>query len=661
MPKAGYSRNAHDGTGFRTRLRARVLHLRAGTASLALVQCDLLGGSAVVQHLVARAVADRTDVPLAGLMHRRHPHPRRTRPVPRHRLLQPLRLQPGRASTPAWTQLLVERIAGGVVEAVETRRPARLAVGTTEVWGLTRNRSLAPHVRNADGRRRPDRAPSGPTCRSTPSCTCSGSTPWPTDGGYEPLAAIVVFSVHGTGIPMRSDEYNADLWAYLVDELGHRIARAPRRRGRSSAPSRAPTPTSPPRCTRARPATSRPGGSGRGIGAAGRRACYERLERRAAPTEVELAAGLREVDLDRSRADRRHHPAPPPGGGRRPGRRRPRERDAGGPPHPAVPGRVAQAAGRRRPAGRQVGHRRAGSSRLVLPLRRVPPGAAGAGAAARRDRAGRPAVRAHRRDRAGASRPPSPPGRRATASSEVVVSSVANEYAGYCATAEEYALQHYEGGHTLYGPQTQPFLAAHAARLAGETVRDRARSSRRAGRAPLRPAPTTATCRRRSGGRPSTRDRARPGHFTDATGHHRPVLGAALARRRPRRPATGTSRSSGSRWTGTARGRVAWQPAMTPTGATSTTRAATSRSSTWAPTDRGHRYAVRWWDPAFRQLPPPPLRARSPTPAAPSWPATPSTEERGSRPGPSLRTHRPVGEAAIRLRVAGVGHGRPCR
>src|SRR5215471_4249717 len=42
LPKAGYSRNAHTGTGFRSRLRARVLHLRSAGGSLAIVQCDLL-------------------------------------------------------------------------------------------------------------------------------------------------------------------------------------------------------------------------------------------------------------------------------------------------------------------------------------------------------------------------------------------------------------------------------------------------------------------------------------------------------------------------------------------------------------------------------------------------------------------------------------------
>ena len=68
MPKAGYSSNAHDGCGFRSRLRAHVLHLRCGTSSIALVQCDLLGGSSVVQHLVADAIRERTDIALAGLM-----------------------------------------------------------------------------------------------------------------------------------------------------------------------------------------------------------------------------------------------------------------------------------------------------------------------------------------------------------------------------------------------------------------------------------------------------------------------------------------------------------------------------------------------------------------------------------------------------------------
>src|SRR4051794_2278533 len=66
MPKAGHSRNAHAGSGFRTRLWAHVLHLRSGTTSMTLVQCDLLAGSAILQYLIAEALAD-TDVRLSGL------------------------------------------------------------------------------------------------------------------------------------------------------------------------------------------------------------------------------------------------------------------------------------------------------------------------------------------------------------------------------------------------------------------------------------------------------------------------------------------------------------------------------------------------------------------------------------------------------------------
>jgi neutral ceramidase len=51
-----------------------------------------------------------------------------------------------------------------------------------------------------------------------------------------------------------------------------------------------------------------------------------------------------------------------------------------------------------------------------------------------------------------------------------VVCSLVNDFWGYVATEEEYGRQFYEGGHTLYGPNTQRFLAAQAAAAAAETV-----------------------------------------------------------------------------------------------------------------------------------------------------------------------------------------------
>lgn len=49
---------------------------------------------------------------------------------------------------------------------------------------------------------------------------------------------------------------------------------------------------------------------------------------------------------------------------------------------------------------------------------------------------------------------------------QVMLVGLANEYVQYMTTPEEYAAQHYEGGSTLYGPGTQPVIAAHLARLA---------------------------------------------------------------------------------------------------------------------------------------------------------------------------------------------------
>ncbi len=49
----------------------------------------------------------------------------------------------------------------------------------------------------------------------------------------------------------------------------------------------------------------------------------------------------------------------------------------------------------------------------------------------------------------------------------VVVAGYANEYVSYLTTPEEYAAQHYEGGTTVYGPASGPFLTAALADLAG--------------------------------------------------------------------------------------------------------------------------------------------------------------------------------------------------
>ncbi len=53
----------------------------------------------------------------------------------------------------------------------------------------------------------------------------------------------------------------------------------------------------------------------------------------------------------------------------------------------------------------------------------------------------------------------------------VVLSGLANEYIQYFTTPEEYKRQHYEGGSTIYGTYSTPFLAGELSKLAGRLVR----------------------------------------------------------------------------------------------------------------------------------------------------------------------------------------------
>jgi neutral ceramidase len=466
LPKAGYSRNANTGDGFRTRLRARVVHLRAGSSSLAIVQCDLLGGSAVVQHLVAEAVAEQTDVPLAGLfLGATHTHAGPGQFLGTDFYNRFASNKPG--FDPAWAQFLVTQISAGVQEAVASRRPARLAVGQAEVWGFTRNRSQPPHVRNPDVADR----------RDEPQRTYVNVNPWlhllrvdaePEGGGgpFRPLAAAVVFSVHGTGVSQRAAEYNADVWAYLVGSMADRIEADHGVRPVVGAMEGTHADVAP---------ALRPGQAGHlearrvGVGVGEQAAA---LFTRIGPDlrdDLQLGCGLREVDLDEDRsaggvtlprraavgaalvagAHENHTPVLHRLPAFRLGWPKPfRSRDPQGPKWVLGSRWIQPLVIRPRsfPRVLPVQVLRIGDALLVgLPFEIT--------------------VESGRRIEAAA--------RAATAADGIeraIVSSVANEYSGYCTTPEEYALQHYEGGHTIYGPNTQPFLAVHTARLAGEVV-----------------------------------------------------------------------------------------------------------------------------------------------------------------------------------------------
>ena len=456
MPKAGHSRNARTGVGFRTRLRAHVLHLRAATTSTTLVQCDLLAGSAIVAQLVADAVAD-LDVPLSGLfLGATHTH---AGPGQFHGNALMNRFSSNKPGfDPAFTAWLVERIAGAVRQAVTTRRPARLAVGATEVWGLTRNRSLDAYLRNESAD-----VPAGAQAKY------AAVNPWlhliRVDGADgPPIAAATIFSIHGTGISHHDDAYNSDIWAYLKGELAAHIERSTGTRAVVGAMEGTHGDVAP---------AVRPGllvypeaeRVGRGIGAAAAE-LYDRLEGRLSD-QARLGTAARELDLAAS---------PTVGGITLPRPAFGAATVAGAyenttpllhlvPPfRPGVP-----KPGARGPHGAKwiLGGRRGhdlvvapDSFPAVLPIQLL--------RVADLLVVGLPfevTVEAGRRVAAAVR------ARAGSGVAHVAVSSLANEQFCYLTTPEEYALQRYEGGNTLYGPQSQPFVAAAAAALADDFAR----------------------------------------------------------------------------------------------------------------------------------------------------------------------------------------------
>ena len=278
------------------------------------------------------------------------------------------------------------------------------------------------------------------------------------DGGDEPLAAMAVFSIHGTGVSHHCRDYHADVWAYLTGELSDRIERSTGHRAVVGAVEGTHADCAP---------ALRPGKAGfieaerigRGIGAEAA-VLYDRLEGDL-HDRVELGAGLRELDLDHGgdEVDGIRLAQPLLGAAQVAGAKENLT--------PVIGGLPPFRAGFPKPFGNRGPH----GSKWVLGSRWLQPRML--------PTADFPRVLSLQVLRIGDHAILGAPfeitvetGRRIAETVEgtgigaPIVSSVANGYCGYCTTAEEYELQYYEGGHNLHGPTTQAWLAAQSARLA---------------------------------------------------------------------------------------------------------------------------------------------------------------------------------------------------
>jgi neutral ceramidase len=341
-----------------------------------------------------------------------------------------------------------------------------MAMGRTEVWGFTRNRSLLAHVDNetvADKRLQPQRK-------------YAAINPWlhllrvdtEEPGGLRPLAAMAWFSIHGTGISRHDPAYNADVWAYITGEMARSIEVRTGVRPVTAAVEGTHGDMTP---------AVRPGmlvyheaeRVGRGIGRAAAE-LHAQLEPQL-KSDVRLAAGFREIDLrDRPCIGGVTLPDPAIGAAKLAGAvenatplldRLP----------PFRPGFPKPDAMTHRPQGRKwilggsaLQNRLAPASAFpcVLPVQVLlldTTALVGLPFEITVE-AGRRLEQAVHDGFSAAS----------SAVDRVVLSSTANDYWDYLTTPEEYDRQCYEGASNLFGPRTLAFVGAAAGDLAGEVA-----------------------------------------------------------------------------------------------------------------------------------------------------------------------------------------------
>ncbi len=217
MPLAGYSANAHFAKGFRTRLYARVIYLKKDTHSIALVQCDLLSGSSLVQKKVAQLVSATTDVPYSGIMIAgTHTHSGPGNYFESNFYNRFASNASGFDSE--YFNFLCNQIATAIIQAYKNRKPATVAYGTKTLYGFTRNRSLPAYSKNSSIITNNPLKAVNPTMHMLRVDTII-------EGQQKPLSAFTVFSIHGTTVPDTNVLYSGDVFAYIERELEWELQR----------------------------------------------------------------------------------------------------------------------------------------------------------------------------------------------------------------------------------------------------------------------------------------------------------------------------------------------------------------------------------------------------------------------------------------------------
>ncbi|MEI1277126.1 neutral/alkaline non-lysosomal ceramidase N-terminal domain-containing protein [Leptospira venezuelensis] len=222
LPLAGYSKMAETEKGFRTRLYARIFYIKKdANEPVVLIQSDLLSGSLLIHHLLAERLASKTDISFGGIVFAgTHTHSAPANFYDNNFYNEFASNKPG--FDKGWTDFVLDRLTSGVEEAYKSAKPAKIASGKTAIWGLTRNRSLDAYRANKNSGFE-ELKPEIQYQAINPDLVMIRIDAQDKDGRYKPLGAFSTFSVHGTTVPDSNDVANADVFAYPTRILEKKI------------------------------------------------------------------------------------------------------------------------------------------------------------------------------------------------------------------------------------------------------------------------------------------------------------------------------------------------------------------------------------------------------------------------------------------------------
>ena len=218
IPLNGHSTWSNVSRGVRTHLYARAFYLRAPKSEpIVIVQLDLLTGESMLHHRVAEIIAEKTDIPAHRLnLSATHTH---AGPGQFHSSNTFNASASNRSGfDPAVFDFLANRIASAVIQAYETQKPAKIATGSKKVWGFTRNRAMEPFNANPEVENKSLTAERkfhaiDPDLHMVRVDVLS-------EEGYKPLGAFATFGIHGTGVLTKDmNLYNGDVWSYISQDV----------------------------------------------------------------------------------------------------------------------------------------------------------------------------------------------------------------------------------------------------------------------------------------------------------------------------------------------------------------------------------------------------------------------------------------------------------